>query len=170
MNSVQFVQQIENIYAQGGYCFVEIGPRQILTNLVKQILGDRPHLAIALNPSRQKDRLTKPFDSAKKPWKKPGSGNTDQISHLAEEIDKLKNLLKVQKLSAISEVKIKNLDHLGIVAGLIDEIGIVEIINSKLGIDPREKISKSAKALTKIVEAIELFKSCSLISTPPLSI
>ena len=55
LNSVQFVQQIENIYAQGGYCFVEIGPRQILTNLVKQILGDRPHLAIALNPSRQKD-------------------------------------------------------------------------------------------------------------------
>jgi acyl transferase domain-containing protein len=55
LNPVQFVQQIENIYGQGGYCFVEIGPRQILTNLVKQILGDRPHFAIALNPSRQKD-------------------------------------------------------------------------------------------------------------------
>ena len=40
-----------------------------------------------------------------------------------------------------SKAKIKNIDHLGIVAGLIDEIGIVEIINSKLGIDPREKIS-----------------------------
>jgi len=45
----------------------------------------------------QKDRLTKPFDSAKKPWKKPGSGNTDQISHLAEEIDKLKKRLKKSK-------------------------------------------------------------------------
>lgn len=55
LNAVQFVQEIENLYAQGGYCFVEIGPRQILTNLVKQILGDRPHVAIALNPSRQKD-------------------------------------------------------------------------------------------------------------------
>jgi len=42
----------------------------------------------------QKDRLTKPFDSAKKPWKKPGSGNTQQISHLTEEIDKLKKRLK----------------------------------------------------------------------------
>ncbi|KYC35144.1 transposase [Scytonema hofmannii PCC 7110] len=41
----------------------------------------------------------------------------------------------------ISDAKIKNIDHLGIVAGLIDEIGIVEIINSKLGIDTREKIS-----------------------------
>jgi hypothetical protein len=45
----------------------------------------------------QKDRLNKPFDSAKKPWKKPGSGNTDQISHLAEEIDKLKKRLKKSK-------------------------------------------------------------------------
>jgi hypothetical protein len=42
----------------------------------------------------QKDRLTKPFDSAKKPWKKLGSGNSDQISHLTEEIAKLKKRLK----------------------------------------------------------------------------
>lgn len=44
-------------------------------------------------------------------------------------------------MSPIENAKIKNIDHLGIVAGLIDEIGIVEIINSQLGIDPREKIS-----------------------------
>ena len=42
----------------------------------------------------QKDRLTKPFDSTKKPWKKPGSGNSDQISHLTEEMAKLKKRLK----------------------------------------------------------------------------
>jgi polyketide-type polyunsaturated fatty acid synthase PfaA len=46
---VLFKQEIENIYAAGGYCFVEFGPKSILTNLVKNILGDRPHLAIALN-------------------------------------------------------------------------------------------------------------------------
>ena len=45
-----------------------------------------------------------------------------------------------KKLSPTSEAEIKNIDHLGIVAGLIDEIGIVETINSKLGIDSREKI------------------------------
>jgi len=45
----------------------------------------------------RKDRLTKPFDSVKKPWKKPGSGNTDQISHLMEEMDKLKKRLKKSK-------------------------------------------------------------------------
>jgi acyl transferase domain-containing protein/acyl carrier protein len=54
-NSVLFKQEIENIYAAGGYCFVEFGPRNILTNLVKDILGERPHMAIALNPSAQKN-------------------------------------------------------------------------------------------------------------------
>lgn len=44
-------------------------------------------------------------------------------------------------MSQIENAKIKNIDHLGIVAGLIDEIGIVEIINEKLGIDSREKIA-----------------------------
>ncbi|WP_445635284.1 type I polyketide synthase [Nostoc sp. DSM 114161] len=54
-SQVLFKQQIENIYAEGGYCFVEFGPRSVLTNLVKDILSDRPHLAVALNPSHLKD-------------------------------------------------------------------------------------------------------------------
>ncbi|MEO0932743.1 MAG: acyltransferase domain-containing protein, partial [Cyanobacteria bacterium J06641_2] len=54
-NSVLFKQEIENIYADGGYCFVEFGPRKILTNLVKDILADKPHMAIALNSSPRKD-------------------------------------------------------------------------------------------------------------------
>lgn len=44
-------------------------------------------------------------------------------------------------MSNSDEIIIKNIDHLGIVAGLIDEIGIVNVINQKLGIDPREKIT-----------------------------
>ncbi|WP_198138968.1 DUF4277 domain-containing protein [Crocosphaera watsonii] len=35
-------------------------------------------------------------------------------------------------MSYLEEIQVKNLDHLGIVAGLIDEIGIVKIINNKL--------------------------------------
>ncbi len=54
-------------------------------------------------------------------------------------------------MSLIKEVQVKNLDHLGIVAGIIDEIGIVEIINSKLGTDCREKITSG-----QIVKAIIL--------------
>jgi transposase len=56
--------------------------------------------------------------------------------------------------------KIKNIDHLGIVAGLIDEIGIVETINSKLGIDSREKITAGM-----IVKAI-LINGLGFVSRP----
>jgi len=45
----------------------------------------------------QKDRLTKPFDSAKKPWNTPGSGDPDQITHLTEETAKLKKKLEKSK-------------------------------------------------------------------------
>ena len=55
LSQVSFQEEIENIYSAGGTYFVEFGPRSILTHLVKEILGDRPHLAVALNPSRQKD-------------------------------------------------------------------------------------------------------------------
>jgi Domain of unknown function (DUF4277) len=36
--------------------------------------------------------------------------------------------------------KNKNIDNLEIVSSLIDEIGVVEIIEQKLGIDKREKV------------------------------
>ncbi|AUB39563.1 Transposase [Nostoc flagelliforme CCNUN1] len=58
------------------------------------------------------------------------------------------------------EIEIKNLDHLGIVAGLIDEIGIVETINSKLGVDGREKISSGT-----VVKAI-LINGLGFVSRP----
>jgi hypothetical protein len=45
----------------------------------------------------QKDRLTKPFDSTKKPWKKPGSGEPTQMAYLMEEMAKLKKRLKKSK-------------------------------------------------------------------------
>ena len=55
LQPVRFLDQIEQIYAAGGAIFVEVGPRSVLTNLVTRILGDRPHIAVALNPSRQLD-------------------------------------------------------------------------------------------------------------------
>jgi acyl transferase domain-containing protein/NAD(P)-dependent dehydrogenase (short-subunit alcohol dehydrogenase family) len=55
LQSVNFHQEIENIYNAGGRVFIEFGPRNVLTNLTKDILGDKPHVAIALNSSRQKD-------------------------------------------------------------------------------------------------------------------
>lgn len=55
LKPVRFKEEIEAIYAAGGRIFVEVGPRNTLTNLVQNILADRPFVAIALNPSRQKD-------------------------------------------------------------------------------------------------------------------
>ncbi len=44
---VRFVEQIESMYADGARVFVEAGPGRVLTGLVKVILGDRPHVAVA---------------------------------------------------------------------------------------------------------------------------
>ncbi len=55
LNRVQFQREIETIYGEGGYCFIEFGPKATLTNLVKEILGDSPHIAVALNASSQQD-------------------------------------------------------------------------------------------------------------------
>ena len=51
----------------------------------------------------------------------------------------------------MQELSSKNLDHLGIVAGIIDEIGIEQKINEILDGDVREKVSAG-----KMVKAILL--------------
>ncbi|MGH7045327.1 MAG: SDR family NAD(P)-dependent oxidoreductase [Stellaceae bacterium] len=48
---VEFMREIEAMYAAGARIFVEVGPRNILTGLVDQILGDRPKLAVASDQS-----------------------------------------------------------------------------------------------------------------------
>jgi transposase len=50
-------------------------------------------------------------------------------------------IAKKKEKNINTEMKVSNLDHLGIVAGVIDEIGIVEEINKIIGISPREKVS-----------------------------
>ncbi|MFH8341767.1 SDR family NAD(P)-dependent oxidoreductase [Streptomyces sp. AM6-12] len=47
---VAFAAQIEAMYEAGARIFVEAGPGTVLTRLVGQILGDRPHRAIAPEP------------------------------------------------------------------------------------------------------------------------
>ncbi|MDR6977899.1 acyl transferase domain-containing protein/NAD(P)H-dependent flavin oxidoreductase YrpB (nitropropane dioxygenase family) [Streptomyces sp. 3330] len=47
---VAFAEQIEAMYAAGARIFVEAGPGAVLTRLVGQILGDRPHRAVACEP------------------------------------------------------------------------------------------------------------------------
>ncbi|QOX79303.1 SDR family NAD(P)-dependent oxidoreductase [Trichlorobacter lovleyi] len=51
---VEFVGQIEAMYAAGIRCFVEVGPGARLSGLVKAILGDREHSCVALDSSNGK--------------------------------------------------------------------------------------------------------------------
>ncbi len=55
LNPVRFKDEVEAIHSQGGRIFVEVGPKNVLTNLVKNILDGKPHFALALNPNAKKD-------------------------------------------------------------------------------------------------------------------
>ncbi|MDA5280147.1 type I polyketide synthase [Streptomyces sp. Isolate_45] len=61
---VRFVAQIEAMYEAGARTFVEVGPGRVLTRLVADILGDRPHRVVACEP-------------------RPGSGLPDLLDALA---------------------------------------------------------------------------------------
>jgi acyl transferase domain-containing protein/NAD(P)H-dependent flavin oxidoreductase YrpB (nitropropane dioxygenase family)/NAD(P)-dependent dehydrogenase (short-subunit alcohol dehydrogenase family) len=46
---VQFANEIEAMYHAGARIFIEVGPRQVLTNLTQQILGEQPNLTLPLD-------------------------------------------------------------------------------------------------------------------------
>ncbi|MCB2180484.1 MAG: SDR family NAD(P)-dependent oxidoreductase [Desulfobulbaceae bacterium] len=49
INKVEFVKQINEMYEQGARIFIEVGPGRVMSSLVQQIIGDRPHLAASAN-------------------------------------------------------------------------------------------------------------------------
>jgi transposase len=53
-----------------------------------------------------------------------------------------------------AEMKVTNLDHLGIVAGIIDEMGIVEEINKRVGRSSREKVSAGVMVKAMIMNGL----------------
>jgi transposase len=59
------------------------------------------------------------------------------------------------------KIEVEDIDHLGIIAGIVDEIGIVEIIDRELGIHPQEKVSAG-----QVVKAMIL--NCMGFLTSPL--
>ena len=48
---------------------------------------------------KPKANSVKPFDSVKKPWKRPGSGKASQITYLTKKMAKLKKKLKKKRHS-----------------------------------------------------------------------
>ncbi|MEQ9437503.1 MAG: beta-ketoacyl synthase N-terminal-like domain-containing protein [Cyclobacteriaceae bacterium] len=55
LSTVQFQQQIEAMYQAGARVFVEVGPRNIISNLVQSTLRDRSFKAISLNANPKQD-------------------------------------------------------------------------------------------------------------------
>ncbi|MFC1888303.1 acyltransferase domain-containing protein [Thermodesulfobacteriota bacterium] len=54
---VRFIEQTENMYEDGIRTFVEVGPSDIVTNCVRQILEDKPHSAICTDKRKEDSNL-----------------------------------------------------------------------------------------------------------------
>ena len=51
-------------------------------------------------------------------------------------------------------IKVQDIDHCGIVAGIIDRIGLVDIINEKLGTHPLQSISPGISVKAMILNGL----------------
>jgi transposase len=52
------------------------------------------------------------------------------------------------------QIDVQDLDHLGIIAGIVDEIGIVEVIDKEIGTDLREKVSAGQVVKAMIINCM----------------
>ena len=59
-------------------------------------------------------------------------------------------------MSSLPQIQVANLDHLGLVAGMIDAIGIVEKINHLVGTQPGEKVSPGQAVKAMILNGLGL--------------
>ena len=58
------------------------------------------------------------------------------------------------KMKTEVQIDIQDIDHLGIIAGIVDEIGIVEIIDQEIGTDVREKVSAGQVVKAMIINCM----------------
>lgn len=59
--------------------------------------------------------------------------------------------------NVLPEIQVQNLDHLGIVAGMVDELGIVERINELVGVQPGEIVSPGVAVKAMILNGLGMF-------------
>jgi Domain of unknown function (DUF4277) len=59
----------------------------------------------------------------------------------------------------IKDVEIQNIDHLGIVAGIVDSIGLVEIINDLLGVEEEEEKVNSGNVVKSCHRGVSPWQS-----------
>ena len=57
-------------------------------------------------------------------------------------------------MSEENQIQVENMEHVGIIAGIVDEIGIVDLINQRLSVDEREEITKGQVVKAMIINAL----------------
>ncbi len=62
-------------------------------------------------------------------------------------------------MSSPPQIQVANLDHLGLVAGMIDVIGIEEKINHLVGTQPGEKVSPGQAVKAMILNGLGLISA-----------
>lgn len=60
----------------------------------------------------------------------------------------------MNKMKPEVQIDVQDIDHLGIIAGIVDEIGIVEIIDQEIGTDVREKVSAGQVVKAMIINCM----------------
>ncbi|MFO0845676.1 MAG: acyltransferase domain-containing protein [Gemmataceae bacterium] len=71
---VRFREQVEAMYAAGTRVFVEVGPRDVLTGLVRQTLAGCPHLAVASDVDAARRGAAPPAGATGHPWRRGAAG------------------------------------------------------------------------------------------------
>ncbi|MEM6610906.1 MAG: DUF4277 domain-containing protein, partial [Cyanobacteria bacterium P01_C01_bin.72] len=56
-----------------------------------------------------------------------------------------------------AEIQVKDLNHYGIIAGIIDEIGLVEKINELVGKHHRQKVTPGVAVKAMIINGLGMF-------------
>jgi acyl transferase domain-containing protein/NAD(P)H-dependent flavin oxidoreductase YrpB (nitropropane dioxygenase family)/NAD(P)-dependent dehydrogenase (short-subunit alcohol dehydrogenase family) len=77
LEPVDFIDLIERMYCDGARLFIESGPSDLLTKMVGDILGDRPHLAVSLD--RRGGRLADQLDAIGSIWASGHAGSVELL-------------------------------------------------------------------------------------------
>ncbi|WP_254625707.1 DUF4277 domain-containing protein [Nostoc sp. TCL240-02] len=76
------------------------------------------------------------------------------ITKIKEEKITTEDLEKTVVMLNGKDIEIQNIDHLGIVAGIVDAIGLVKIINELIGEEEGEKVSPGHVVKVMIVNGL----------------
>ena len=63
-------------------------------------------------------------------------------------------MLKVVNMNSDIDIQVQDIDHLGLIAGIIDDIGIVELVDQELGTHTLELVSAGLVVKAMIINCM----------------